>query len=153
MPQRTRLHTCRNAHFPHCIITVHCLSSPLSSESLEAKFDFRLHNAISPALNCQDNLYQSGGESPEWSSSYFSGRQEQTRMGGGGGTISTPAKPRTPRWHQRGVDARLQGGKTDGESWLTAPSKSGLLPPRRVIQWPILTFLLLWLWTWSRVEL
>lgn len=35
-----------------------------------------LHNAILLALNCQDNLYQSGGESTEWLNSYFSGRQE-----------------------------------------------------------------------------
>lgn len=42
-----------------------------------------LHNAISLALNCQDNLYQSGGESTEWLNSYFSGRQEQTSGGGG----------------------------------------------------------------------
>lgn len=40
-----------------------------------------LHNAISPALNCQDNLYQSRGESPESLSGFSSARQE--KQGGG----------------------------------------------------------------------
>lgn len=40
-----------------------------------------LHNAISPALNCQDNLYQSRGESPESLSGYSSARQGKTRRG------------------------------------------------------------------------
>lgn len=43
-----------------------------------------LYNAISPALNCQDNLYQSRGESPESLSGYSSARQEKQEGGGGG---------------------------------------------------------------------
>lgn len=40
-----------------------------------------LHNAILPALNCQDNLYQSRGESPGSLNGYSSARQEKQGRG------------------------------------------------------------------------
>lgn len=49
-----------------------------------------LHNAISPALNCQDNLYQSRGESPGSLSGYSSGRQE--KQGGEDNRYFPPGK-------------------------------------------------------------
>lgn len=123
MPQRTRRHTYRNTLLP----VYHYCALPFISPLLRvtgSKIWFpphnSLHNAISPALNCQDNLYQSGGESPEWSSSYFSGKQGW----GERATISTLAKPRTPRRHQQGVDARLCGGKTDRERFLLVTGRT-----------------------------
>lgn len=119
MPQRTRLHTCRNTLLP----LYHYCALPFISPLLRvtgSKIWFpphnSLHNAISPALNCQDNLYQSGGESPEWSSSYFSGRQVQTRMGGEGhhfhtGKATDSSATSARLWWLR----RLRGGKTDRE--------------------------------------
>lgn len=81
-----------------------------------------LHNVISPALNCQDNLYQSGGESPEWSSSYFSGRQSQTRTGEESdhfhkGKARDPSVTSARRWCQdtlreKGHSLRLVIGRT-----------------------------------------
>lgn len=66
------------------------LSSSLSSVT-ESKIWFQPHNSphnvLSPALNCQDNLYQSGGESPESLSGYSTGRKKNKEGGGGGLSI------------------------------------------------------------------
>lgn len=87
---RTILHTlaCTNTHTCYHIMTVQSLT-PFILPLLRvtgSKIWFpphnSLHNAISPALNCQDNLYQSRGESPESLSGYSSARQE--KQGGGG---------------------------------------------------------------------
>lgn len=74
------------------------------------------HNVISPALNCQDNLYQSRGESPGSLSVYSSAGQE--KQGGGGIIDNFPrAKPPTSRRRRHWavwVDVRWQKNK---KSW------------------------------------
>lgn len=78
-----------------------------------------LHNAISPALNCQDNLYQSRGESPESLSGYSSARQEKQDWGRGIIDIFPRAKPRTPQRHNRAIwtESTWWQGKMETVKW------------------------------------
>lgn len=91
-----------------------------------------LHNAILPALNCQDNLYQSRGESPGSLNGYSSARQEKQGREVWCGVcvwrgiidIFPRAKPWTPqqchwaiwinaRWYRKVLEMDRCGGKSE----------------------------------------
>lgn len=76
------------------------------------------HNVISPALNCQDNLYQSRGESPGSLSVYSSAGQE--KQGGGGIIDNFPrAKPPTSRQRHWAVRVDVRWWKKNvGDGWI-----------------------------------